>query len=55
MKNLSEKSGKIVKHFWRNNIYISERRNMKEGFERWKRRIETGFTDNKSAFYKEVV
>ena len=28
---------------------------MKEEFKRWKRRIESGFADNKSAFYKEVV
>ncbi len=54
MKNLSEKQ-KIVKHFLRNFIYISERKIMKEEFEKWKRKIETGFADNKNAFYKEAV
>jgi len=28
---------------------------MKEEFEKWKRKIETGFAVNKNAFYKEVV
>ena len=28
---------------------------MKEKFEKWKRKAEADFTDNKNAFYKEAV
>ena len=44
-----------MKHFGGNCIYISERKIMKEEFEKWKRKIETGFAVNKNAFYKQVV
>ena len=45
-----------MKHFLRNFIYISERKNYgKANDGKQKRKMEAGFAVNKNAFYKEVV